>query len=135
MTSSERVVEVFDRLIKEPRVPFEALPFADQVVYCSIVVRCEKDTACFFSIFEQGLTDDQIEVFIRGLRRMNQEVLAEAFERSMQILQRHNFYPRDKILPESAYQAIEREIEAIGEQVGDRLWDLDDDLVKLLNEQ
>lgn len=131
MTSSERISSEFDRYLGYGHSSMAERPKAEQIIYYVVIARCEKDMAGFASIFEQSLTESELCVMIEGLRMLSEDELAELFQQVVQSLKQEGYYPLRDIRTMS--KRVKDIIAETGEQVGDRLWDMDDKLVSLLS--
>ena len=132
MDATDRIVEEFDRLVAMGRDGVAARPLGERVVYYVVATRCEIDIDGFASVYEQDLSPPELEVLINGLQRMGEAKLAAEFRHGFELLDSDGFYGHmnwNKVSP-----TVKAEIDAIGERVGPRLWDLDEKLAALLDD-
>lgn len=130
--ASRRIVEVFDRLVALGRSGVATRPVAERVVYYIVATRCEIDIDGFASVYEQDLSSLELEILIDGLHRIDEEALASEFHRGLTIVTADGFYEHlnwNKVSP-----PVKNEIDAIGERIGARLWELDEKLVAFLDQ-
>jgi len=131
MDASLRIVEEFDRLVAMGRGGVSKRPLAEQVVYYVVATRCEIDINGFASVYEQGLSLAELELLVGGLQKIGEGELAAEFRRGIELLKSDGFYRHmnwNKVSPE-----VEAQIDAIGERVGSRAWNLDEKLAALLD--
>jgi hypothetical protein len=132
MNATDRIVEEFDRLVALGRDGVAKRPLAERIVYYVVATRCEIDINGFASVYEQDLSPAELEVLIHGLQRIGEAELAAEFRRGFESLDSDGFYGHmnwNKVSP-----TVKAEIDAIGERVGPRLWDLDEKLAALLDD-
>ena len=132
MDATDRIVEEFNRLVALGRDGVATRPLAERTVYYVVATRCEIDIDGFASVYEQDLNPAELEVLINGLQRIGEAELAEEFRRGFEALSSDGFYGHMNWNKVS--QTAKAQIHAIGERVGPRLWDLDEKLVTLLDE-
>jgi hypothetical protein len=132
MDATDRVAEEFDRLVALGRDGLATRPLAERIVYHVVATRCESDINGFASVYEQDLKPAELEVLINGLQRIGEAELAAEFRRGYEALESDGFYRHmnwKKLSP-----AVKAEIDEIGKRVGPRLWDLDEKLAALLDD-
>jgi hypothetical protein len=132
MDATDRIVEEFDRLVALGRDGVATRSLAERIVYYVVATRCEIDIDGFASVYEQDLNPAELEVLINGLRGIGEGELAAEFRRGFEALESDGFYAHlnwNKVSPD-----VKAEIDAIGERVGPRLWELDEKLAALLND-
>jgi hypothetical protein len=133
MDATNRIDEVFDRLVALGRNGVVARPLAERIVYYIVATRCEIDINGFASVYEQELNPAELEVLIDGLQRIGEAELAAEFRRGFELLESDGYYAHmnwNKVAPR-----VKASIDAIGERVGPRLWDLDEKLAALLDDE
>jgi hypothetical protein len=133
MDATDRIVEEFDRLVALGRNGVATQPLAERIVFYIVATRCEIDIDGFASVYEQELNAAEIEVLIDGLQRIGEAELAAEFQRGFELLESDGFYTHmnwNNIAP-----SVKTDIDAIGERVGPRLWDLDEKLAALLDDE
>ena len=131
MDATDRIVEEFDRLVALGRDGVAARPPAERIVYYVVATRCEIDIDGFASVYEQDLNPAELEVLIKGLQRVGEPDLAAEFRRGFELLQSDGFYAHmnwNKVA-----SRVKADIDAIGDRVGPRLWELDEKLAALLD--
>jgi hypothetical protein len=132
MNAVDRIVEEFNRLVALGRGGVALRPLAEQIVYYVVATRCEIDIGGFSSVYEQGLNPAEIATLVDGLNRIGETELASEFRRGFDALNADGFYEHmnwDKVS-----DSVKAEIDAIGERIGGRQWDLDEKLVALLGD-
>jgi len=132
MDATDRIVEEIDRLVALGRDGVAARPLSEQIVYYVVATRCEIDIDGFASVYEQDVNPAELEVLINGLRRIGEAELAADFRRGLELLEMDGFYTHMNWNKVSLL--VKAEIDAIGERVDQRLWDLDEKLAALLDD-
>lgn len=132
MDATDRIAEEFDRLNALSPSRLAKRSVAEQVVRHVVATRCEIDMGGFASVYEQLLARAEFEVLIAGLERMREKRLATQFRRGVALLEADGFYDHKDWKKVSA--KVRKQIDAIGERVGSRLWDVDGKLAKLLDD-
>lgn len=133
MDPSARICDEYDHLLAMGYEHIAVQPIAGQVIFYVVIARCEKDMANFESIFEQALNERELTVLIDGLRKMDESNLADCFADAFKSLKEAGFYPRRDT--KGLSEKTKARIAALGNEVGDRLWNLDAKLVALLQAQ
>lgn len=133
MNATDRIIKAFDRLVAIGRDGMAARPFAEQIVYYVVATRCEIDVNGFASVYEQGLSPAELEVLISGLERMGAADVAASMRRGLGLLKADGFYGHMNWTKVSPH--VKAGIDVIGERVGSRLWDLDEKLAALLDDE
>jgi hypothetical protein len=131
--ATNRIVEEFERLVALGRDGVVTRPLAERIVYYVVATRCEIDIDGFASVYEQALDAAEIKALIDGLERIGEAELAAEFRRGFELLESDGFYIHmnwNKVAP-----GVRADIDAIGERVGPRLWDLDEKLAALLDDE
>jgi hypothetical protein len=132
MDATDRIVDEFNRLVSLGRNGVSSRPFAERAVYYIVATRCEIDIDGFESVYEQDLSPAELAILVKGLDQIGENELASEFRRGYELLNADGFYEHlnwNRISP-----SVRREIVAIGERVGDRMWELDDKLALLLDD-
>lgn len=132
MCATDRIADEFDRLNALSPSRLAKRPLAEQVVRHVVATRCEIDMGGFASVYEQLLAPAEFDVLITGLERIREKRLAIQFRRGVALLEAEGFYGHRDWKKVSA--KVRKQIDAIGERVGSRLWDLDGKLEKLLDD-
>jgi S-adenosylmethionine synthetase len=132
MDATDRIVEVFNRLVALGRDGVASRPVAEQMVYYVVATRCEIDIDGFLSVYEQDLNPTEVNILVQGLNRIGENDLADEFFRGFDSLTQDGFYEHMNLSRVS--DSVVAELKAIGERVADRLWELDDKLAALLDE-
>jgi hypothetical protein len=133
MDASERIADEFDRLNEMEPKRLRKCSFAERAIYWIVATRCEIDTNGFSSVYEQLLGEEEGGIVVEGLRRLGEKRIAGQFERGIELLRAAGFYHHRKW--RSVPQNVREKIERIEDVVGDRLWDLDAKLVRMLDEK
>jgi len=131
MDASDQIVDVFDRLNALSPSRLAARSFAERFVWYVVATRCEIDINGFASVYEQLLGQAELDLLIDGLQRIGEKRLAAQFHRGVELLEKDGFYGHREWKRVSA--RVKKQIGVIGERVGSRLWDLDENLANLLN--
>jgi hypothetical protein len=139
--SSTVVAERFDRILAEMRAKEIPRPdgFADndRAIYYIVSTRCEIDMNGFDSVFDQLLTEPELEFLVACLTRLNSTTLATGFSRAITELHKVHFFDDhddddnmvsdyDRSDGTGVLDTIESEIEAC-----DDFWVLDDALAAM----
>ena len=114
--ASSRIADEFDRLVSLDSKEIAGLAFAERVVNSVVMARCSRDMSGIDSVFDQILSSDEVSVLIDGLLALEESAIAETFARA-----RTEFDANGTVSQET------------DEQIGERLWELDEKLVALLN--
>jgi hypothetical protein len=133
MDAADRIVEEFDRLVALGRQGVATRPLAERIVYYVVATRCEIEIVGLASVYEQALNAAEIDVLVDGLQRIGEAELAAEFRRGFELLDSDGFYAHmnwNKVAP-----GVKADIGEIGERVGPRLWDLDEKLAALLDDE
>jgi hypothetical protein len=131
MDATDRIVEEFDRLVAMGRDGVATRPLAERIVYYVVATRCEIDIDGFASVYEQDLNPAELDLLIAGLERIGEADIAAQFRRGFDLLKADGFYShRDW---NAVSPSVTEEIDAIGEWIGSRLWELDEKLAALLD--
>jgi hypothetical protein len=106
----------------------------DRMTWLVVTLRYKKDNSGFCSIFEEAVGDcEHAQVLISGLKWLEADDIAELFTRALDLLR-----AKGK-LRQGWYWEFEGElydqIDAIGDELGDRMYELDDKLEPLLRQQ
>jgi hypothetical protein len=133
MNATDRIADEFDRLNALSPARLAKRTLAERVVRHVVATRCEIDMGGFASVYEQLLGPAELDVLITGLERIREKRLATQFRRGVDLLEADGFYGHGNWKKVSA--DVKKQIDAIGERVGSRLWDLDEKLSKLLDEE
>jgi hypothetical protein len=133
MDASFRIADEFDRLIAIGLEGLHKCSFAERAVFWIVSTRCEIDMNGFSSVYEQLLGKEEGKVMVEGLRRIGEAGLAQAFERGMELLRGEGFYSH--LNWGRVASDVREKVERIEDEVGDRLWDLDEKLVRMLEER
>lgn len=131
MDATDRIVEEFDRLVAIGRSGVAKRPIAERIVYYVVATRCEIDINGFASTYEQDLNPGEIAILVDGLNQIGEKRLASQFQRGFELLEASGFYKHQNWNEVS--DSVKSEIDAIGERIGDQLWDLDEKLAGLLD--
>jgi hypothetical protein len=131
MDPTDRIASEYDRLVAMGRDGVASCPQSERFVFCAVSTRCEIDINGFDSVFEQGLTADELLILIDGLNLIHEPHLALEFRRGFDLLDAQGFYQH--LNWNHVAQEAKNEIDAIGDRVGDQLWQLDDKMAKLLD--
>lgn len=129
--SDERIADEFNNLVDLGRDEVNTMSFAHRAIFYIVATRCEIDIDGFSSVYEQDLNPSELATLVAALEAIGESDLASAFDRGYRLLEKDGFYNHRNwklVPPETVAQ-----IELIGEQVGDYLWDLDAKLVSLLD--
>ena len=132
MNASNRIAVEFERLVALGRNGVALRPMEERIVYYVVATRCEIDFDGFASVYEQDLSATELEILVEGLDRIGESALATEFRRGYELLKAEGFSNHmnwNKVL-----SSVKSKIDAIGERVGDRLWELDDKLAGLLDQ-
>ena len=132
ISAGQRIVDEFDRQVALGREKMAHEPYAARVVNVVVTVRCEKDMEGFDSIFEQALTADELQLLAEGLKRLGEAALAKEFAGVLKALKEDGVYKHMNWNKVS--DTVKRKIELAEERIGDELWDLDEKLAALLDE-
>jgi len=130
--SDERIAMEFNNLIDLGRDEVNTMSFAHRAIFYIVATRCEIDIDGFSSVYEQDLTAAELATLVAALEVIGESDLATAFDRGYRLLEQDGYYNHlnwNLVPPETMAQ-----IELIGKQVGDRMWDLDAKLVALLDD-
>jgi hypothetical protein len=131
--ATDRIVDEFDRLVAigQERMPEQSYP--ERAMYFIVATRCEIDMEGFESVYEQAFTAAELDILIDGLRTIGENNLADEFSEGLELLKKVGFYDHKNwhLVPAE----VKERINEIGNGVGDRLWDLDEKLVALLEEK
>jgi len=132
MDATDRIVEEFNRLVAIGRDGVAARSLPERIVYYVVATRCEIDIDGFASVYEQDLNPAELELLISGLERIDEADVAAQFRRGFEALKADGFYAHinwNKVSPD-----VKAEIDAIGEHIGPSLWNLDEKLAALLDD-
>lgn len=129
MDASERIAQIFDRLVQLGRNASE-FTSSERIVYLVVATRCEIDINGFASVYEQHLVPEEIEILIDGLDQINERSLGDEFRRGYDVLKSDGFY--EHMNWNLVSDTVKSEIAMIGARIGDRLWDVDEKLSSLL---
>jgi hypothetical protein len=131
MDPRHRIVNEFDRLVALGRERIANQSIADRAVYYIVATRCEIDIDGFAAVYEQDLNPTELATLVAGLNEIGESEVAEAFDRGYRLLKQEGFY--DHMNWHKVPDNTKSQIELISKEVGDRLWDLDDKMVALLD--
>ncbi|HUG70603.1 MAG TPA: hypothetical protein VMM76_22835 [Pirellulaceae bacterium] len=138
MDASQQVAEYFEALIercnRDPSARPTNLPKNDQIVYYVISTRCEMDINGFDSVFDQLLTEPELQFLIDSLNELGALRLADLFHRAHSRLQHAGFFDDESTLVEDLDQGDTEFLHDIEEEIrnNDSLWELDDRLAELI---
>jgi len=135
--AAEVIADHFDHLIQHcdregrPR----GLGYVDRVIYYVVAVRSEMDINGFASVFEQLLSDEELEFFVNALTELQEPKLALSFQRAQHALEASGWWQANLSRLAECSEALDRQICGIEEAVRDqdRLWDLNRKLLVLLD--
>lgn len=128
-----RLTDYYDHLARTHTTSETRWSHNDLVIWFVIGARCEMDMGGFHSVFDQFLQSDDLDFLIDALRALDEPELADAFDRIRTVLHEVDFYGREVDcyeLPPATLKKLKDEEAVI--RRGDRLWELDDKLTKLL---
>ncbi|QDV46773.1 hypothetical protein Enr13x_66820 [Stieleria neptunia] len=135
------VAERFDRIVADMASNGCARPDDlaenDRTIYYIVSTRCEMDMGGFNSVFDQLLSESELEYLITCLNRLHATSLANAFSRAHEALRAVRFFDdnggADNMISDfdradgtGLLEAIEEELRA-----GEELWMLDSTLAVL----
>ena len=127
--ASQQICDLFNHLVTLGRKVVLGLPSAERVVGLVVIARCEKDMNGFASVFEQAFEAAEVDALIDGLRKLDEDNLADEFALGHELLNRHGFYDHRDL---KRIAGAEELLDQMEENIGDRLWDLDVKMVALL---
>lgn len=133
MDATDRIVAEFDRLVTMGQGAVAKQSFGERVIYYVVATRCEIDIDGFASVYEQGLKPSELDILISGLRHLGEAELANEFHHGFKLLQADDFYSH--LNWNKVSDSVKNQIAAIGERIGDQLWELDEKLAALLDEE
>lgn len=109
-----------------------SLSVNDRTIWYVATARCEKDMEGFESIFVQCFGEQEVPLLIAALRSIDEPELGDLFARAYDSLRLAGYYIPDT----SSYYKLDAKLRAILAEVewliGDRLWDLDGKLARLV---
>lgn len=110
----------------------------DRIIYYVIATRCEMDMNGFDNVFNQLLSKSELQFLIESLEHLDEMNLAASFQAANDRLDEAGFFDDESMM---VWDLDDTEtetgfLEDINEQVrqNNRLWKLDDKLVKLVHE-
>ncbi len=133
MDATDRVANEFERLVALERDRIAKRPARERFLYHVVAARCEMDINGFASLYEQLLNPAELATLVEGLNQIAESELAGEFRRGFELLDTDGFYAHRNWHKVS--DSVKTEIDAIGERVGDRLWDLDEKLAAQLDDR
>ena len=106
----------------------------DRMIWYIVSARCEKDMEGFESIFVQFVSEPEVAYLVDSLGMIDEPELAMLFDRAYQTLQQAGFYDQGSSSYYQLGDSLRRQLKGIEDLIGDRLWGLDDKLVRLIED-
>lgn len=131
MDAVDRVAKEFEQLVALGPSGIAKRSSRDRFIYYVVAARCSIDIGGFPSVYEQLLSAADLATIIDGLNQIAENDLASEFRRGFELLDTDGFYAHRNW--QKVSDSVKTEINAIGERIGDRLWDLDEKLAALLD--
>lgn len=107
----------------------------DRIIYYVISTRCEMDMNGFDSVFDQLLTEDELQFLIEALVELKSPVLANLFERARSRLKAAGFFDDEATMVSDLETLDGRglldDVEASLRE-NNTLWEMDEKLVRLI---
>jgi hypothetical protein len=131
LDAADRIAEEFDRIIALRRSGIPTLTASERIVWYVVSTRCEIDINGFESVYEQHLDPSELAILVDGLNQIGEKDLASEFQRAFELLKADCFY--DHMNWSKISDSVKNDIKAVGKNVEDQAWDLDEKLVALLD--
>ena len=141
MKSPELIVaEIHNRLVNEwtSKGRISSFSEAEKAIWLLVTLRAELEMDGFESVFDQGLSREEVALTIIYLKKLGLSAIAASLEQAVVILEANAFYDSAGNIRLSTVdlpQQIQNELAALGQNIttGQELWQIDDRLVGSFN--
>ena len=144
MDASETVANYFSELLEKMNRQTTARPSApvfseqDQVIFYIVSTRCEMDINGIESVFDQLLTETELQLLIDSLRKVDAIRLADLFDQALQRLRSAGYFDHESTMVSDLKDSQGVRMLADLEQAireNDGLWELDERLACVIRSE
>lgn len=134
MDADERIADEFDRLLTLDADERAVEPASRQAIFNIVCLRCQKDMSGLDSILDQNLPESFYIRIVDCLRKIDEPQLARHINSMVEWMRSHEFFEHSAAtaIPEAEKADFE---ERFDDAIGDQLWDLDEKLGALLDDE